>query len=469
MNAHGQRDIERRDSGSCYLPAEMAPPPNLAERGMGLGLKALNLLASSGAIDRLGLRDPVVSLVHGATKTGARTAATAGRSFAAAQRLSRPARQPTARPSNLFDLTPDDEQRLLTDSVREFALAELRPAALNADAAAATPPELLAQANELGLTMIGVPEELGGAVAERSATTTVLMSEALAQGDMGIALACLAPAAVSTAISLWGDAQQQATYLPEFVGDDVPAAALAMMEPQPLFNPFKLLTRARGAGGGYVLNGVKALVPRAADAEVFVVAADLEGHDARRSHPALFIVESRTAGISIDRDPAMGIRAGATGRLILENVQLPATALLGGGDPELYADCVALGRLAWCALAVGTGQAMLDYVKEYVNGRTAFGEPVSHRQAVAFTVANLAIELDGMRLTTLRAASRVDQGLSFHREVALARRLCADRGMTIGSDGVGMLGGHGYVKEHPVERWYRDLRAAGLMEGALLV
>jgi alkylation response protein AidB-like acyl-CoA dehydrogenase len=165
----------------------------------------------------------------------------------------------------------------------------------------------------------------------------------------------------------------------------------------------------------------------------------------------------------------MGIRAGATGRLVLENVQLPATALLGGGDPELYADCVALGRLAWCALAVGTGQAMLDYVKEYVNGRIAFGEPVSHRQAVAFTVANMAIELDGMRLTTLRAASRVDQGLSFHREVALARRLCTERGMTIGSDGVGMLGGHGYVKEHPVERWYRDLRAAGLMEGALLV
>ena len=109
--------------------------------------------------------------------------------------------------------------------------------------------------------MIGVPEELGGAVEERSATTTVLMSEALAQGDMGIAVACLAPAAVSTAISLWGDAQQQATYLPEFVGEDVPAAALALMEPQPLFDPFALRTTARAAGGGYVLDGVKALVP----------------------------------------------------------------------------------------------------------------------------------------------------------------------------------------------------------------
>jgi alkylation response protein AidB-like acyl-CoA dehydrogenase len=442
----------------------MPSSPNIAERGMGLGLKALNRVASSGAIDRLGLRDPMVSLLHGATKTGARTAATAGRTFAAAQRLSRPARQPRARRSDLFDLTPSDEQDLLRDSVRDFALAELRTAALSADDACAAPPELLAQANELGLTMIGVPEELGGAVEERSATTTVLMSEALAQGDMGIAVACLAPAAVSTAISLWGDAQQQATYLPEFVGENVPAAALAVMEPRPLFDPFRLESKARGGGGGYVLDGVKALVPRAADAEVFVIAAELEA-----AGPALFIVESRSPGVSVEPDPGMGIRAASTGRLILENVQLPATALLGGGEADTYAECIALSRLAWCALAVGNGRAMLDYVSQYVNERRAFGEPVSNRQAVAFTVANIAIELEGLRLSTLRAASRVDQGLPFHREVTLARRLCADRGMAIGSDGVGLLGGHGYVKEHPVERWYRDLRAAGLMEGALLV
>jgi alkylation response protein AidB-like acyl-CoA dehydrogenase len=101
---------------------------------------------------------------------------------------------------------------------------------------------------------------------------------------------------------------------------------------------------------------------------------------------------------------------------------------------------------------------VLDYVIPYVNERTAFGDWVSNRQGVAFTVANIAIELDGMRLATYRAASRVDQGMTFAREVALARRLCAERGMGIGSDGVQLLDGHGYVKEHPVERWYRDLR-----------
>jgi hypothetical protein len=436
---------------------------NLAERGMAVGLRALNRLASADIVDRLGLRDPTERLLHGVTKTSVRTATRAGRTFAAAQKLSRPARQPRARRSDLFDITPSDEQEMLRDSVQGFALARVRVAAAEADSACAAPAPLLAQANELGLTMVGVPEELGGALQERSAITSVLMSEALAQGDMGIALACLSPAAVSTALSLWGDEDQQGTYLPEFVGDDVPAAALALQEPRALFDPFVLHTEARRANGGFVLDGTKALVARAADSELFVVAAALDGA------PALFIVESGTAGVTVAPEPGMGVRAAGTGRLQFDGATLPEAALLGGGEAEVYAECVQLARLGWCALAVGTGQAVLDYVTGYVNDRTAFGEPISHRQAVAFAVSNIAIELEGMRLATYRAAGRVDQGLPFAREVTLARRLCAERGMAIGSDGVQLLGGHGYIKEHPVERWYRDLRAAGLMEGALLV
>jgi alkylation response protein AidB-like acyl-CoA dehydrogenase len=431
---------------------------------MAAGLRALNRLGSSALVDRLGLRDQTERLLHGTAKTTVRTAARAGRTFAAAQQLSRPARQPRGERTDLFDLTPSDEQRMLRDAVREFSLDRLRPAAHDADDACATPPELLSQANELGLAMVGVPESLGGAVQQRSAVTSVLMTEALAQGDLGIAVACMSSAAVSTALGLWGDADQQATYLPAFVGDDVPAAALAVLEPRALFDPFELQTTARPTGGGYVLDGVKSLVPRAADAELFVIAAELENRG-----PGLFVIESATPGIQIEPAPAMGLRAAATATVILEQVELGPEALLGDADPAAYAECVALGRISWSALAVGAGQAVLDYVIPYVNDRKAFGEPISNRQAVAFTVANMAIELDGMRLTTYRAASRVDQGLSFTREAALARRLCSEHGMTIGSDGVQMLGGHGYVKEHPVERWYRDLRAAGLIEGALIV
>lgn len=431
---------------------------------MAVSLRTLNRLASSGLVDRFGLRESTERLLHGASKTTMRTAARAGRTFAAAQKLTHPARQPRARPSDLFDLQPTDEQQMLRDSVRDFALEKLRPTARLADEACATPPELLRQAGELGLTMVGVPEELGGAVAQRAAVTSVLIGEALAGGDMGIAVACLAPAAVSTALGLWGDADQQARYLPALVGDDVPAAALALLEPYVLFDPMRLETKARRAAGGYVLNGVKSLVPRAADGELFIVAAELD-----QSGPALFIVESAAGGISVEPDPAMGIRASATGRLILGDCKLPADALLGGAELEVYRDCVQLARLGWCALSLGGGQAVLDYVIPYVNERKAFGEPISNRQAVAFAVAEIAIELEGMRLATYRAASRVDQGKTFARETALARRLCAGHGATIGSRGVQLLGGHGYVKEHPVERWYRDLRAAGVIEGGLLV
>jgi alkylation response protein AidB-like acyl-CoA dehydrogenase len=440
----------------------------LTDLGVKLGLRALNGFASLELLDRIGVREPAERLVYRGARDGTRTAATAGRAFTAAAKRGRgkPARMPSARSAGLFDLTPTDEQQMLRDSFSQFASEKLRKAAPKADAESAAPADLMKQAGELGITMLGVPEEMGGVFDERSSITSVLVAETLAHGDMGLAVAALAPAAVSTAIGLWGDGEQQAKYLPPFVGEDVPAAALAIIEPKPLFDPLHLDTKARPAGdGGFTLSGTKSLVPRAADAELFVVAADLEGGKG----PALFIVESAAEGVYTEPDPAMGLRAAGTRKLILEDVKLDKGAILAAGAPEVYRECVQRSRLAWCAVAVGTAQAVLDYVIPYTNERVAFGEPISNRQAVAFLVADIGIELEGMRLQTYRAASRADQGKEFARETTLARILCSERGMKIGSDGVGLLGGHGFVKEHPVERWYRDLRAAGLMEGALLV
>ncbi|HWD69267.1 MAG TPA: acyl-CoA dehydrogenase family protein [Solirubrobacteraceae bacterium] len=378
--------------------------------------------------------------------------------------LGEPARQPTADPGTSFDVTPTDEQKMLIDAVRDFALRACRPAALSADDACATPAGLLATATELGLGALGIPEAHGGVMEQRSTVTAALVAEALAEGDMGIALACLAPGAVATALGLWGDAGQQAAYLPAFGGEAPPAAAIAVAEPRVLFDPLMLATRAaRTASGDFVLDGVKALVPRGAEAEVLLVAADLDGA------PALFIVEAGSAGVSTGADPAMGLRAAATARVTLEHVQLPAGALLGDSDPQVYRELLALGRIGWSALAAGTCRAVLDYVSGYVNQRIAFGEPISNRQSVAFMVANIAIELESLRLATYRAAGLAETGREFSREAALARALVARHAMQIGSDGVQLLGGHGYTKEHPVERWYRDLRAAGILEGALIV
>ncbi|HEY2767609.1 MAG TPA: acyl-CoA dehydrogenase family protein [Solirubrobacteraceae bacterium] len=435
-----------------------------AERGMGLGLRTLNRLAGSELLDRTRLRKPLERALFQGTRGGFRTVGAASRTFTAASRLGRPARQARARGGDLFDITLDDEQEMLSEAVAAFAGEQVRPAAAAADSACATPAELLAQAAELGIGTLGVPEELGGVMAEQSAVTGVVMAEALAHGDLAVALAALAPGAVATALGLWGDADQQSTYLPAFTSENAPAAALALVEPRPLFNPLALTVKARRREGDWVLSGVKSLVPRAAEAELFVIAADAEGLG-----PALFVIESSTKGLFVEAEPAMGLRAAATGRVALEEARAPAAALLGEGSADVYRECVQRSRIAWCALAVGTARAVLDYVIPYVNERTAFGEPISNRQAVAFGVADIGIELEGMRLLTYRAAARADHGSEFAHEAALARRLCAEQGARIGSEGVQLLGGHGFVKEHPVERWYRDLRAVGLMEGALLV
>jgi alkylation response protein AidB-like acyl-CoA dehydrogenase len=445
----------------------MASPstrPQGGRNAKGIGLAVLNRLSQAPALDRFGLRKPVDKVVYEATKAGFNTAAAASRTFRKVQGAGKPSRPAPAGGRDLFDLTPTEEQQMIRDTVAEFAAEQLRPVAAETDAACTPPDGLIGKAATLGVTLVGVPEELGGVGSERSAVTNVLVAEAMAHGDMGLAVACLAPSAVSTALVLWGDADQQATYLPSFVGEDVPAAALAVLEPHPLFDPFTLRTRARRTSGGFVIDGVKSLVPLAASAELFVVAAELAGRG-----PALLLVESGTPGLTIEAEPSMGLRAASLGRLVLDNVTVPATALLGDGRSEVYTDCVRLGRLGWSALSLGTAKAVLDYVIPYVNERVAFGEPIANRQGVAFKVADIGIELEGMRLLTYRAASRVEQGLPAAREIALARKLCADKAMVIGNDGVQLLGGHGFVKEHPVERWYRDLRAIGLMEGVVLV
>jgi alkylation response protein AidB-like acyl-CoA dehydrogenase len=430
---------------------------------MGGALAVLSRIARSRVIDRLGMRRPTERVVFEATRTGFRTAGAVSRTFARKSGSDGPARL-ADRESGRFDLTPTDEQRMIVDVVREFADEVMRPAAEKAEAACVAPDEVLGSALELGLTLLEVPESAGGLGTERSTTTAVLVAEALARGDMGLAVACLSPASVATALSLWGDGAQQQTYLSTFTGSEIPAAALAIAEPRPLFDPFDPRTTAVRTGDGYALNGTKSMVVRAADAELFVIAARLEG-----SGPALFLVESDTRGLEIEAEPAMGLRAASLARVVCTDVRLPRRALLGDAAPETYAECVRLSRLGWCAVAIGTGQAVLDYVVPYVKERKAFGEPIAHRQSVAFMVATIGTELEGMRLATYRAAARAEQGKNFAREVALARRLCAEYGMRIGSDGVQLLGGHGYVKEHPVERWYRDLRAVGVVEGGLLV
>lgn len=439
-------------------------PSSESRDPIGYAVAALNKLAQSEMLDRLGIRRQTEQTVFTVTRGGFKAATNAGRTFARAGKKGKPGvRVPSAQRSGVFDLTPTEDEQMLVDVVTEFATEVVRPAAAEADEACAAPDALLKASLEIGLPILGVPEQLGGISETRSAMAGTLVAEALAKGDLGLAVAALGPGSVATALGLWGTDEQQQTYLPAFTGDAVPAASLALNEPRVLFDVMSPATTATRSGSGFVLNGIKSLVARGADAELFVVGASLEGK------PVLFLVESGAAGLEIEGDPAMGVRAAGLARLTLTDVPVAADAVLGSTDGETYTECVRLSRLAWCALAVGTGQAVLDYVTPYVKERQAFGEPIAHRQAVAFMVANIAIELQAMRLVTYKAASRVAQGIDAGREIALARKLCTEKGMQIGLDGVQLLGGHGFVKEHPVERWYRDLRAVGIMEGTVLV
>ncbi len=430
-----------------------------------IGLALITPLVGQEFLDKYNLRGPLNRALRYGVKQAFSVAGAGTRQFKRVQGLRGGPTRLKASGKNYFDLTPDDDQKLIVETVSEFAEEILRPAAHDADEAATYPRERIAKAAELGITAINIPEDFEGIAAHRSAVTNALVAEALAYGDMGLALPILAPGGVASALTHWGSADQQATYLPEFAGDNVPQACVAITEPHALFDPTALKTTAVRTPSGYRLEGVKSLVPAAADAELFIVGAQLGGK------PAMFIVESSSRGLSIKPDPSMGIRAAALGQVELDHVTVPLTARLGedhATDTD-YSEAIALARLGWAALAVGTCHAVLDYVIPYVKERQAFGEPIAHRQSVAFMCANIAIELDGLRLITWRGASRAEQGLPFAREAALAKRMGTDRGMQIGLDGVQLLGGHGYTKEHPVERWYRDLRAIGVAEGVVVI
>ncbi len=433
--------------------------------GIDIAIAVLTPIVGQEFLDKYHLREPLNRGLRYGTKTIFSAAGATTRQFKRVQSLRGGPTRLKSSGKDYFDLTPDDEQKMIVETLDEFAQEVLRPAAHDADEAATYPADLISKAAELGITAINIPEDFEGIAAHRSSVTNVLAAEALAYGDMGLALPILAPGGVASALTQWGSADQQAAYLHEFAGENVPQACVAIAEPQPLFDPTRLKTTAVRTPSGYRLDGVKSLVPAAADAELFIVGAQLNGK------PALFIVESSTKGLTVKADPSMGIRAAALGQVELSGVSVPLNARLGEDEATDtdYSEAIALSRLGWAALAVGTSHAVLDYVIPYVKERQAFGEPIAHRQAVAFMCANIAIELDGLRLITWRGAARAEQGLPFIREAALAKRLGADKGMQIGLDGVQLLGGHGFTKEHPVERWYRDLRAIGVAEGVVVI
>ena len=362
----------------------------------------------------------------------------------------------------LFDLTPTEEQQMTREVVQRFAREEMAAGARPADEAGALPEGFLSKTVDLGLNFMPIPEALGGVGAGRSPVSNVLNIEDLACGDMSLAIAAVAPLSVINCIMDFGTPAQQEMISQTLATADFTAAALALMEPGIAFNARQLKTKALAqADGSYILNGCKSMVVFGPEAKVVVVFADT-GQGGTQG----FILQADTAGVSFENEDYMGLRPLPLYSMTLADVELPASAMLAENfDLERM---LALGNIAIAALAVGTCQAMLDYVVPYVNERVAFGEPISNRQAVAFMLADMATEIEGLRLMTYRAASQAEQGLEFARGAFLAHRNAIKYGMKVGTDGVQLLGGHGFTREHPVEMWYRNLRALSTLDGMLL-
>lgn len=418
----------------------------------GQALALLNRMAQADWPDRFKLRKPMETLLLHGSRAG----------FRLASRRQAPAgkRPLLTGPAELFDLSLSEEQQLLREMLAPFAAEVMRPAALEADARAAAPAALEAQAAALGLAHYGVPESLGGQAGNATALTTALLAETLAHGDLSLAAAFLQPLSTAHCLRRWASEEQRREWLPALLAEAAPRYALAVGEPRVLGDPARPTTRARRRGGHYRLDGEKCLVPDGLRADWLIVLAQCG------DGPALFRVPAAAAGIERRPEPAMGLKACATTRIHLRNVKVERAARLTGKgfDVQAFLD---LSDLGWCALAVGACQAALDQVIPYCNERQAFGEPISHRQGVAFTIADMAIELDGMRLLLWRACARADRGLDFHEQAWRARLFCAEHAPRIGSAAVQLLGGHGFTQEHPVERWYRDLRAMGVLTGGM--
>lgn len=353
---------------------------------------------------------------------------------------------------------------MIVNMVREFATDHLRNVYRDADETGEMPVDVIDAAWDMGFVSTSIPAECGGLGEPRSALTGCLLAEELAWGDLSVALHILTPALAVTPLIEAGTGEQQARYLPEFCGDTFKVATAALTEPRFGFDAADMETTARRDGGDYVLNGLKCYVPLAHGADFILVYANEEGS------PQGFLVHRDTVGLEVvEREKNMGIKALATYEVALRDCRVPAANRLGGEAGCDFARILNLSRVALAALAVGVGRAAFEYARDYARERQAFGEPIASRQAIAFMLAEMAIEVDATRLMTWEAAWKLDRGGDATREAALLKGYADDMVLTVTDRAVQTLGGHGYIREHPVEMWLRNGRGFASFDALAIV
>ena len=358
----------------------------------------------------------------------------------------------------------DEDQQLIRDTVVSFARDEIRPQAREADEKGLVPPALVQKGWELGLVQSVIPEELGGFGGAHSAITGAVVAEELAYGDLSIAMHLLAPRLVTVPVLELGTPAVKASILPRFTGERFQAGSAAIMEPRMDFDALTPATTLKRDGDDYLLSGEKCMVPLANEAGHFLVIAGLQNGDGQ-IHPRALLIDRETPGLTVgDRERNMGLKALVTTRVQFDACKIPREHVFDGGDGSV-SRLSNLWRVALASMAVGVARAAYDYAREYAKDRRAFGQAIAQKQAIAFMLAEMAMEVDAIRLLTWEAAWKLDRQEDATREAHLAKRYASEMALKVTDNALQVLGGHGYIRDHLVELFLRNARGFASLEG----
>ncbi|MCX6044561.1 MAG: acyl-CoA dehydrogenase family protein [Chloroflexi bacterium] len=362
----------------------------------------------------------------------------------------------------MYSFDMNSEQKMLVETVHRFAEQKMRPFYREAEESRAIPAALVQTGWELGL-LPGSIEATYGGFGEYSALTSALYLEEMGWGDVGISLHLLTPNLFAIPIALFGTKQQKETYLTLFCEEEFPKATAAIIEPVIQFDPAELATTAEKVGDNYVLNGSKTFVPLAKTAEWLLVYARENGLT------QAFIVPNATPGLDIGESVTMmGVHALTSYQVNLDNVTVPKENRLGGLKGIRLNRLLTVSRIGLAALAVGQARAAYEYALQYAKERVAFGEPIAQRQSIAFMLANMRIEIEATRLMVWEAAYKLDNQEDATKAAVLTKQYADKMVLEVTDGAVQILGGHGYIREHPVELWLRNGRGFATWDGLVM-
>ncbi|MFZ2096612.1 MAG: acyl-CoA dehydrogenase family protein [Anaerolineales bacterium] len=364
----------------------------------------------------------------------------------------------------MYSFEPSEEQQMLIDTVARYASSNLRPASHDADEEYQIPLSLIKKGWELGVLQASTPEKYGG-FGEHSSITGVLAAEAMAYGDLAGTLCVITPGLFAIPLLLGGNEEQKNEYLPAIVEGDWSPYTAAMIEPYFDYDPNELKTIASIDGDSFLITGEKSYVPFANEAKIMIVYASLEGKT------QAFIVPTAMDGIQFgERQKLLGINAFPVYPVKFENVKIPIVNRLGGVNGHDFAPILASLWLAMAAMALGVSKAALEYAINYAKDREVFGVKVAQKQAIAFMMAEMATEIEAIRVLTWEAAWMLDVGKDdAYKDAYLAYTGASDMAMMVTDRAVQILGGHGYIREHPVEKWMREGRSFAMLPGIAII